>query len=316
MWLILYNNRVQEFTSTGTYIKQWGSSGKENGQFKSPQAIVVAPSGDLYVTGNEDRIQEFSAAGEYIAKWGSEGKGYGQFSDPAGIAVAANGNVYVAEINNDRIQEFSTAGEYLGQFGAEGSGNEQFHAPGGVALAGSTKIYVADADNDRIQEFTPTTLELASPSAHDTQTNYYSAAANALVPMRATSRMGEPALSKPARPFSRNGPELPVVTDTYNIWDEPETVTEKFESTTRTKKMTYDSAGRLLTNEEKASPVTDTALPKVTDKYAAETGAMVEQSTTSGETTKKIKSMYNTLASSLNTPMPPATRRSTPIQVR
>ena len=85
------------------------------------------------------------------------------------------------------------------------------------------------------------------------------------------------------------------MTDTYNIWDEPETVTEKFEWTTRTKKMTYDSAGRLLTNEETASPATDTALPKVTDKYSAETGVMVEQSTTSGETTKKIKGVYNTL---------------------
>ena len=36
-------------------------------------------------------------------------------------------------------------------------------------------------------------------------------------------------------------------------------------------------------------------LPKVTNEYSTETGVMIKQSTTVGETTKSIKSVYNTL---------------------
>ncbi|HYM46432.1 MAG TPA: hypothetical protein VES65_09790, partial [Solirubrobacteraceae bacterium] len=54
---------------------------------------------------------------------------------------------------------------------------------------------------------------------------------------------------------------------------------------TRTKVQTYDTAGRALTSEETSSPATDTALPKVTNTYNEETGALEKQSATiSGET--------------------------------
>jgi RHS repeat-associated protein len=288
-----HNNRVQEFTATGTYIKQWGSSGTENGQFKSPQAIAIAASGDVYVTGNEDRVQEFSPTGEYITKWGSEGKGYGQLSDPAGIAVAANGNVYVADTNNDRMEEFSSTGEYVGQFGTEGTGNGQFKAPRGVALAGSTKIYVADSTNDRIQEFTPSTMELAPPSPHDTQTIYYTSAANATYPGcgEHAEWAGLTCQTQPVIQPEDGLPNLQVTTYTYNIWDEPATTTNTSGTTTRKTTDTYDAAGRLKTTA--TTSTVGTALPTITYKYNTTIGALEEQS--NGGKTKPIVSDYNTL---------------------
>ncbi len=43
------NNRVQKFTSTGTFITKWGTSGSGDGQFNGPQGIAVDSSGTVYV---------------------------------------------------------------------------------------------------------------------------------------------------------------------------------------------------------------------------------------------------------------------------
>src|SRR5262245_1852649 len=44
------NHRVQEFTSTGGFIRLWGSQGNGDGQFQYPLGIAVAPNGNVYVT--------------------------------------------------------------------------------------------------------------------------------------------------------------------------------------------------------------------------------------------------------------------------
>jgi hypothetical protein len=286
------NQRVQEFSATGEYITKWGSVGTGNSQFENPKGVAVASDGDVYVvdSGNA-RVEEFSPTGEYITQWGTRGTGNGQFKEPYGIAVTG-ADVYVLDKGNSRVEEFSASGTYLSKFGTEGTGNGELKAPTYIAVTGGGNVLVADSGNERLEEWGP-----GKTDAHDSQAIYYSAAANTTAPACGLHPewANLPCQSQPAVQAPNSLPELPVVTDTYNMWDEPETVSEKFESTTRTKKLTYDNAGRVLTNEETASPATDTALPKVTDKYNSETGEMTEQSTTSGETTKTIKSVYNTL---------------------
>jgi aldose sugar dehydrogenase len=44
------NHRIQEFTSSGTFITQWGSQGSRDGEFNHPEAIELDPSGHLYVS--------------------------------------------------------------------------------------------------------------------------------------------------------------------------------------------------------------------------------------------------------------------------
>ncbi len=139
----------------------------------------------------------------------------------------------------------------------------------------------------------------ASPSAnsaHDTQTIYYTAAANSTYP-----GCGEhaewaalPCQTQPSKQPETSGlPNLPVTTTTYNIWDEPVKTTETVGSTTRTKTATYEASGRL--EKTTVSSTVGTALPTVTDEYNKETGALEKQSTTSEGKTKTITSVYNTL---------------------
>jgi DNA-binding beta-propeller fold protein YncE len=89
------NNRVQEFDSSGAYVRQWGTLGSGNGQFNNPQAIAIATSsGKIYVVDQGNyRVQEFDSSGNYISQWGSQGSGNGQFQLPWGIAADTSGNV-------------------------------------------------------------------------------------------------------------------------------------------------------------------------------------------------------------------------------
>lgn len=156
------NSRVQKFTSTGTYLTQWGLGGSGNAQFNGPAGIAIDSGGNVYVadSGNQ-RIQKFSSSGTYITQWGSYGTGAGQFNFPVpigviGMAVDSGGNVYVADAGNSRVQIFSSTGTYITQFGSNGFGNGNFYyGPYGIALDSGGNVYTADQLNYRVQKFGP-----------------------------------------------------------------------------------------------------------------------------------------------------------------
>ena len=77
------------------------------------------------------------------------------------------------------------------------------------------------------------------------------------------------------------------------MWGEPETTEETFGSTTRTKKTSYDEAGRVVSTEETSTA--DATLPKVTDTYSETTGQLAKQNTTIGEETQTVTSAYDKL---------------------
>ena len=64
------------------------------GVFRQPQAVAVAPSGDVYVG---DRwsyvVQHFSPGGTFLGEFGEYGSGPGQFGAIGGIAHDSAGNV-------------------------------------------------------------------------------------------------------------------------------------------------------------------------------------------------------------------------------
>ena len=133
-------------------------------------------------------------------------------------------------------------------------------------------------------------------TAHGTETIYYTTAKNVSIP--ACGEHPEwanlPCQTQPAKQPETGGlPNLPVATTTYNMWDEPEKVTETIGSTTRTKTSTYDAAGRL--EKSTTSSTVGTAVPTVTDKYSETLGTLEEQSTTTEGKTKKIVAAINKL---------------------
>jgi len=152
------NDRIEKFTSTGTFILQWGSSGTGPGQFNKPWGVAVDPSGNVYVTdtGNS-RVETFTGSGSFISQWGTRGSGPGQFSflSPVGIAVDSSGNAYVVDTFNARIEKFTSSGSYLMQFGSSGTGPGQLSGPNSVAVDSAGNVFVTDAGNFRVEEFSP-----------------------------------------------------------------------------------------------------------------------------------------------------------------
>ncbi|MGD0535475.1 MAG: PKD domain-containing protein, partial [Methanoregula sp.] len=149
-----YNNRIQKFSSDGTYLTQWGTVGSDDGQFESPDGVAVDTAGNVYVADNgNNRIQKFSSDGTYVAQWGTVGSDDGQFEYPNGVAVDSYGDVYVADTYNNRIQEFNSDGTYVAQWGSYGNEAGQFEYPDGVAVDTAGNVYVADTSNNRIQKF-------------------------------------------------------------------------------------------------------------------------------------------------------------------
>jgi len=66
------NDRVQKFTSNGTFITKWGTEGSRDGQFLKPEGIDIDSLNNIYVadTGNS-RIQKFTSNSTFITKWGT-----------------------------------------------------------------------------------------------------------------------------------------------------------------------------------------------------------------------------------------------------
>ena len=148
------NNRVQKFTSNGTFLGSWGSYGTANGQFRHPTGVAVDAAGTVYVADHYNhRVQKFTSSGAFLARWGVYGSADGQMSFPYGIDLDDAGNVYVADYYNARVQKFTSSGAYLMKLGVPGTGNGQFTYPAGVAVDHAGTIYVADQYNHRVQKF-------------------------------------------------------------------------------------------------------------------------------------------------------------------
>ena len=114
------NNRVQIFSSDGTYLRSFGSMGDQEGEFNEPTGIAYLNNGNTVVADSENnRLQIFTEQGEYLTQIGGEGNLDHQFNYPWGLSVDSDGNIIVADSNNKLIKIFTPSGQFLRKFGGE-----------------------------------------------------------------------------------------------------------------------------------------------------------------------------------------------------
>lgn len=116
-----FNNfRVRKITAAGIVSTIAGSvDGEMDGkgataEFGAPNGIVVAPSGNLYVTDYLATVREITPNGVVTTITGQAGGGYvdglatvAEFAHPAGIAIDGAGNLYVADYSNGAIRKIT-----------------------------------------------------------------------------------------------------------------------------------------------------------------------------------------------------------------
>ncbi len=154
-------NRVQEFSTGGAFIRDFGSS-----QLKKARQMAIDPnSNNLYViSGGDDVIDEFSPTGSFIRSFGGFSKTpniLGKFNqDPRGIAIdhiGSVGYVFVSDPASGWVQVFSLTGTAIGRFGTECSSipcpPSQFTDIRGITITDDHQMLVTDEWGFALLEF-------------------------------------------------------------------------------------------------------------------------------------------------------------------
>jgi DNA-binding beta-propeller fold protein YncE len=141
------NGRIEVFSSTGTFLSQFGSLGLGPGHLSRPDTLAVDGQGDAYVADQPtNTLSKFSPTGRFEWRIGGSSSQdldlVGQFHvaevDPHGRVVAANESGYVVYIDSSghRVDAF------------------RFSVPCGASLdsAGDTFVYTCPP-NDDVQVF-------------------------------------------------------------------------------------------------------------------------------------------------------------------
>jgi hypothetical protein len=123
-----------------------GVAGNDASHFNRPSAVVVAPSGEIFVAdGHGDstgaRIVKFSADGTFISAWGRKGSAPGDLTTPHSLAFDSRGRLFVADRANNRIQIFDQDGRLLAVW-------TQFGRPSSIYIDPKDNIYVADSESN------------------------------------------------------------------------------------------------------------------------------------------------------------------------
>jgi sugar lactone lactonase YvrE len=153
---IANNNRVAKFDKDGRFIKHWGSTGAEPGQFNGVKALAIDSQGNVYVAdaGNK-RIQVFDAEGVFKTQFGNVGtpltmcmtRGTTQVlyvshaGDEDGMDDAA---IYKVQLDGKVIGKFGSAGKLLKQFGLANS----------IDCRNENELLIGEMTNWRVQRIT------------------------------------------------------------------------------------------------------------------------------------------------------------------
>jgi hypothetical protein len=100
------NHRVQIFDSEGNYKRQFGTEGKEDGQFNFPTDLASDAHGNLLVVDHTNRLQVFDPEGKHLCTRSDLGL---HDDSTKGIAWSAGGEIAVADAEAHSVRVWSPA---------------------------------------------------------------------------------------------------------------------------------------------------------------------------------------------------------------
>jgi len=150
------NNRVAKFDKDGKFLKQWGSTGVETGQFTGVKSLAVDAQGNVYVadSGNR-RIQVFDGDGTFKSQFADIGT-------PLTMCMTTGPTQYLYishagdtdGMENAAIYKVQLNGKVVGKFGSAGKLPKQFGLANSIDCRSENELLVGEMTNWRVQKVT------------------------------------------------------------------------------------------------------------------------------------------------------------------
>jgi peptidylamidoglycolate lyase len=151
MWTTDSNGHVvMKFDSTGKVLLTLGKKGMTGDNtsqdlFNRPNAVAVAPNGDIYVSDGyvNSRVVHFNKDGKFVRIiGGTKGTEPGQLQLPHGVVIDSQGRIIVADSDNKRIAIFDKNGKFVE--------NWPFLSRGGMVITADDTLYVSDVNEGSV----------------------------------------------------------------------------------------------------------------------------------------------------------------------
>ena len=150
------NNRVAKFDKDGRFIRHWGSTGSEQGQFNGVKGLAIDAQGNVYVADSRNkRIQVFDSEGTFKSQFGNIGT-------PQAMCITrgATQYLYISHsgdpngMDDAAIYKVKLDGTVVGKFGAAGKLPKQFGTANSLDCRGENELLVGEMTNWRVQKVT------------------------------------------------------------------------------------------------------------------------------------------------------------------
>jgi hypothetical protein len=150
------NNRIAKFDKEGRFIRQWGATGSQPGEFRGVKALAIDARGNVYAAdyGNR-RIQVFDADGNVKNQFGNIGT-------PLAMCITrgATQHLFISHagdpdgMDDAAIFKVTLDGQVVGRFGSAGKMPKQFGLANSLDCRSDTELLVGEMTNWRVQRVT------------------------------------------------------------------------------------------------------------------------------------------------------------------
>lgn len=148
------NNRIAKFDKEGRFIRQWGSTGSENGQFRGIKSLAIDAAGNVYAAdhGNK-RVQVFDADGTYKSQFTGIGTPLTMC-----MTTGATQYLYISHsgdadgMEDAYIQKVGLDGKVIGKFGSAGRLPKQFGLANSIDCRNENELLVGEMAVWRVQK--------------------------------------------------------------------------------------------------------------------------------------------------------------------
>lgn len=150
------NNRIAKFNKDGNFLKQWGATGSQPGEFRGVKALAVDAQGRVYAAdyGNR-RIQVFDGDGKVLNQFGNIGTPLTMC-----ITKGATQHLFISHAGDSdgmedaAIYKVTLDGTVVGKFGSAGKLPKQFGLANSLDCRSDTELLVGEMTNWRVQRVT------------------------------------------------------------------------------------------------------------------------------------------------------------------